>query len=343
MTRPLARSDREAMLDQGRAYWDEMAGARLFITGGTGLFGGWMLEGLLEANARLGLGVSITLLTRNPSAFRASLPFLASDPAITLLSGDVRSFEFPTGSFDFVIHSATTNARETFEGESALAKWETLAYGTHRVLELARRCGAKRMLFTSSGVVYGAQPAGLDRIPEDYRGGPVPGYSQRGLAEGKRAAEFLCQTIAEQAGISLCIARCFAFVGPRLPLDIHYAVGNFIRDALRGDPIVIRGDGTARRAYLYATDLAHWLWTMLLKAPGGSIYNVGSSEDVSIAELAHLVSGLVPSGPEVRILGSPGGTVDRYLPSIRKAEEELGLEVRVGLREALERTLAYYR
>jgi len=351
MDRPLDQSpsrlpelDLEHILDQGSAHWQALAGQRLFITGGTGFFGAWLLESLLRANARLGLGATATLLTRRPEAFREALPHVAEDPAITLLQGDVKTFEPPQGRFDLILHSATTNARETFEGEPALAKYDTLALGTRRVLELAQRCGAKRMLFTSSGVVYGQQPPELERIPEDYPGGPVPGYAQRGLAEGKRAAEFQCQAMAERAGFSLCIARCFSFVGPGLPLDIHYAIGNFIRDALKGGPIVVRGDGQARRAYLYAADLTHWLWTLLLRAPNGSIYNVGSEEAVSIAELAQLVSECAPSHPSVQILGQaiPGAPVDRYVPAIQKAREELGLEVRVGLKEAIERTLAFH-
>jgi len=340
----LPEADLEHILTRAPGVWSELRGQRLFITGGTGFFGSWLLESLLFANQKLGLGATARVLTRDPETFRQALPHLV-DPAITLLQGDVKTFDLPKGPFDLILHAATTNARETFAGESALAKYDTLALGTRRVLALAQACGARRMLFTSSGVVYGKQPAELERIPEDYAGGPVPGYSQRGLAEGKRAAEFQCQAVAEMAGFDLTIARCFSFVGPRLPLDIHYAIGNFIRDALAGGPIVVQGDGLAQRAYLYAADLTAWLWTMLLKAPGGSIYNVGSEEAVSIAELAHLVSECVPSHPEVRVLGrpTPGAPPDRYVPSIQRARQELGLEVRVGFRDAIERTAAFQR
>ena len=340
----LPDADLAHILKRGCDVWNELRGQRLFFTGGTGFFGSWMLESLAYANRFLQLGVSAVVLTRDPDAFRRSLPHLANDPLITLQAGDVRDFSFPRGTYDLLFHGATTNARETFEGESPLDKFETLALGTRRLMAFASQCGVERMLFTSSGVVYGSQPSGLDHIPEGYTGGPMPGYPQRALAEGKRAAEFLVSTVAENAGIAATIARCFSFVGPRLPLNLHYALGNFIRDALNGGPILVRGDGTAQRAYLYASDLVIWLWTILIQGSPGSIYNVGSENALTTADLAHLVARCVPHPPEVRILGepTPGAPSDRYVPSTQLAQKELGLREWIGLETAIRRTIEYH-
>lgn len=144
-------------------------------------------------------------------------------------------------------------------------------------------------------------------------------------------------------GLETKIARCFAFVGPYLSLDIHYAVGNFIRDGLAGGPIYVSGDGTPYRSYLYAADLAIWLWTILARGTPGEAYNVGSEDAISIRDLAYEVSAAFSHSPEVVIAKSPapGRPPERYVPSIKKAKENLGLASWINLKEALHRTIRW--
>jgi dTDP-glucose 4,6-dehydratase len=342
-TMRVASPDLDHILEQTGELWDEMRGSRIFITGGTGFFGCWLLESLLAANERFSLGVSATVLTRNPEAFQRKAPHLAENSCVKVIAGDVRSFEFPDGEFRYIIHAATeASARQA--SEAPVEMFTTIVEGTHRTLEFARRCGARKFLLTSSGAVYGKQPPEIFHIAEEYTGGPVPTDLQSVYGEGKRSAELLCALYSAGSGIECKIARGFTFVGPHLPLDIHFAIGNFIQDVLCRRPIRVQGDGTPRRSYLYAADLAIWLWTILFRGANCRPYNVGSQKDLSIAELAsEVAAALDPETPVIIAKAAePGRAPERYVPRTTRAERELGLRERVSLTEAIRRTAAWH-
>jgi nucleoside-diphosphate-sugar epimerase len=339
-TRPLPARDLDHVLEHTKGLWEELRGARLFVTGGTGFFGRWMLETLLRANEDLRLGAKATMLTRDPLAFAAAAPHVARHPAVKLLGGDVKSFEFPSIACTHVLHMATETALEG----SRTSSFDTALRGTARVLDFAAANGVQSLLLTSSGAVYGTQPPDCARLDEDYPGAPRPEDPSAGYAHGKRAAEFLCSIAAAETNLEVKIARCFAFVGPLLPLDLNFAIGNFIRDAELKDRIEVAGDGTPRRSYLYAADLAIWLWTILVRGESGRPYNVGSEADLSIAELASLVGEVLNPGIPVQIQGTPvtGAPPKRYVPSTARAAAELRLQTLVDLDDAVQRTANWH-
>lgn len=334
---PLA-PDLDHVLAHTREVFEELRGARIFITGGTGFFGCWLLESFTWANDQLHLGASAVVLTRDAAAFAAKAPHLAGHPSVALHEGDVRTFAFPPGRFTHVMHAATTSGAPV----EPRTMFDTIVGGTERVLACARATGARRLLFTSSGAVYGRQPEDMTHIPEDYAGAPDPTDPNSAYGEGKRAAEQLCAVHAA-SGFEPVIARCFAFVGPYLPLDAHFAVGNFIRDALKGGPIRVTGDGTAVRSYLFAADLTVWLWTILLRGRPLRPYNVGSDQPISIRELAGLVAGLERPAVAVEIGQPRAGSASRYVPSTARARSELGLVAHIGLNDALNRMTRWHR
>ena len=344
MLKGVDTEDLSHILKHTSHLWKEVQGQNIFMTGGTGFFGCWLLESFIYANDRLNLGAKAFVLSRHPEAFAASTPHLANHSSVILLKGDVRTFEFPEGDFRFVIHAAT-EASAKLNQEDPLLMFDTIVGGTRRTLEFARTHGTCKLLLTSSGAVYGKQPSEMTHISEDYLGAPDPMDPDSAYGEGKRAAEMLCRLYAQQYRLETKIARCFAFVGPYLPLDAHYAIGNFIGDACRGGPVCVNGDGTPYRSYLYAADLAIWLWTILFKGQSCRPYNIGSDRSINIADLAGLVCQLVNPCIEVTIAqrADPAGPPQRYVPSIERARRELGLESWVSTKQAVERTISWWK
>jgi dTDP-glucose 4,6-dehydratase len=337
--KPLPHQDLADVLTHTRALWAEARGQSFFITGGTGFFGMWLLESFAYINDSLGLGMRATVLTRDPAAFAKKAPHLSQRADLEFILGDIRTFTFPSGHFDYVIHAAT-EASAKLNAEAPQEMLDAIIGGTRRVLDFAAQAGVKKLLLTSSGAVYGQQPADLTHVSEDYLGAPDPLLPGSAYGEGKRVAEHMCVVHAIQHGYEVKIARCFAFVGPHLSLDGHFAIGNFIRDALAGRPIHIAGDGTQMRSYLYASDLTVWLWTLLFRAPTAHAYNVGSADDLSIAQLATTVATALGGNSLVTVAQRPDPLrpLARYVPAVTRAQSEFALRSRVSLPEAIQRT-----
>ena len=340
---PLPLQDIQHVLEYTKPLWEQAKRKKIFLTGGTGFVGKWLLESFIFANNQLSLDAQITILSRNPEPFKVEYPSIANSACISFHKGDVRNFDFPKNNFDFIIHAATdTNAK--FNIENPLLVTETIINGTNRVLDFARQCKTKRFLFLSSGAVYGRQPDNLPFISEDYNNSPSPSYPSSAYGISKKTAEMLCITHHKQYGIETTIARCFALVGPYLNLNIHFAIGNFIRDAIKNKTIIVNGDGTPLRSYLYAADLAIWLWTILFNGQPVNIYNVGSDNAISIADLAKKVAEISGNNCNVKITKKSTQATERqrYIPSIDKARNELKLDCWIGLEEAIKRTMQFY-
>jgi len=336
---PLPPEDLDHVLTHTRELWAVSRARRIFLTGGTGFFGPWLVETFAHANGQLKLGAELVVLTRDPDAAQRRLPHFRALSGVTMHRGDVRAFERPAGNVDFVIHGAAESSQQGHVGDHR-HMFDTIVDGTRQTLGVARAAGASRYLLLSSGAVYGRQPASVSHVGEDYAGAPDLSDARSAYGEGKRAAEVLAAVEAEASALSVRVARCFAFIGPHLPLDIHFAIGNFIQDAMRGGPIRIRGDGTAVRSYLYMADLAIWLWTLVLHPAAAGAYNVGSEEALSILQTARAVADIcAPNAPiEVEKKPDVGATPHRYVPSTARARAELGLVQRVEVRDAIART-----
>ena len=292
--------DVESSIRRSGINADSLRGKTVLITGGTGFFGVWMISALLSIKRRLDGDLRLILLSRSPEKFLKVHAIQHFERSVEFMRGDVKDFRLDRAKcVTHLVHMATTNAEETFAGEDQLKKLKLLYEGTFNVLE---QCGEslESTLFTSSGVAYGVNGNAL--ISECDLTAPAPMDLGSSLGLGKLVAEYLVAYYAEKFGYSYSIARCFAFGGQYLPLDIHYAFGNFIRDALDGKDIVIRGDGQDFRSYMYIGDAIAWLLRLLVE-PNNQMYNVGSSQAVSIESLARKIASQAKVPVNVTIQG----------------------------------------
>ncbi len=310
---------------------------QILLTGGTGSFGRSLLR---HWNNLFLTGTDtphITVLSRSPETFLKSYPEFRNQPWLNFHCGNILEYDsLPQNkTFTHVLHAA---ADSTLESElSSFQRFDQIVNGTRNLLDFSVSAGISRFLFTSSGSVYGKQPNEMQYINENYNGMPDNMDVDNTYGVAKRTAEHLCAMYNDTYDIETVIARCFTFLGRDFPLDAHFAIGNFIRDALWRDSIVVSGDGSAIRSYLDQSDLAEWLLTLLEKGQACTAYNVGSDQAISIAELAHLVRNLVAPEKPVHILGKAEGkgAGSHYVPDINRAKTQLGLNIKTSLRDAI--------
>jgi nucleoside-diphosphate-sugar epimerase len=316
----------------------ELENKTIFITGGTGFFGKWLLDTLIYVNDRLSLKLDIYVLSRNPQSFLSNSPHYKHN-FINFIKGDITNFEFPNVNLDYIIHAAT-EASVSLNLDQPFLMYDTIVEGTKCVLELGREKNVKAVLHTSSGAVYGVQPPEITHVDENYMGCPNIYADNAAYGEGKRVAEMMAAMYYSKYGVPSKIARCFAFVGPHLPLDTHFAVGNFINNLINNEDINVK-DGLPYRSYLYASDLVIWLFTILINGKVCRPYNVGSDEDISISHLAAKVASF--NNSKVNILEKKSTTLlpNRYVPSVKRAKNELGLKVSIELNTALKKTISF--
>lgn len=293
-------------------------GKSILVTGGTGFFGIWMLSALVKIKQLLRGEINIKVLSREPALFIEKHRDIEFEKYIEFIKGDISTFNIYNGNVTHLIHMASTNASETFSGEEQINKLEMLYQGTRNAI---MQCGnaLESVLFTSSGVAYGINTN--EYISEDDFTAPDTTDLTSALGIGKISAEYLISYYSKKYGYEYSIARCFAFAGQYLPLDLHYAFGNFINDALNGKKIIVRGHGQDMRSYLYVADAVAWLLRMVIE-PKNGVYNVGSEIPISIESLAQKVCEVVNPKLGVEILGKVDveGNFNRrsYTPSTKK-------------------------
>jgi dTDP-glucose 4,6-dehydratase len=331
--------------EQAKLSFEKLKNSHIFLTGGTGFIGTWMLEAIRFVNVSLEANIQVTILTRSPENFHSKCAHLFEHPSFNYLAGDVVRLPYEklsdVAQFTHLIHAATDASAELNE-VNPLQMFDTIVLGTRQILDFAVKEKISKVLYLSSGAVYGQQASTVDYIAENSMSAPDCLNSKNTYAEAKRASEMLCAIYGKQFRCNIVVARIFALLGPLLNLNIHFAAGNFIRDAISGKKISVSGDGRPERSYLYPSDLVVWLLLMLTDGEPGIAYNVGSEEAISIADLANLTSTLIGSNSfEILGLTDSGWNPGRYVPSNQRIQDRLGVKQTVSLVDAIKRT-AYW-
>jgi len=324
------------------AAFDQLDGSRILLTGGSGFVGKWMLQTAKIAQENSTTKIEIVVPTRQLAADHVQTAIAINCPNVSWMEVDFLTDHLDLGQIDMIIHTATP-ASAQLNAENPAEMLRINVEAMESVLRYAS--DNKPLLFTSSGAVYGTQPQSVSHIAEGNVEPNPPSEQLNAYAQGKQIAERMCREAGSSGQCSPIIARLFAFGGEHLPRETHFAIGNFIQNALDRQPIAIQGDGRARRSYLYGADMATWLWSALAHGKTEIPFHIGSEDSVSILELAQTVatvSGeLLNYVPEITVVKEIdlSESVHQYVPANSGTRKSLQVSEWTSLAEVIRRTM----
>lgn len=310
--------------------WQTLSGRRIVVTGAAGFLGGYLLRTLLALHhaGKAQAPLQIVAPVRNIDRARVRLADCAADPQLTLMRWDLNDIAVPeVGDVHYVIHNAS-QASPKFYGADPMGTMLPNTVGTAALLEALRRgSDPKGLLFVSSSEVYGAVPGGEKVREQDY--GIVDPMALRACyAESKRAGEALCVAFHHQHRIPTWVVRPFHTYGPGLAADDGRVFSDFAYNVARNEHIVMNSDGSARRAFCYASDAVAGFFTVMLRGEAACAYNVANeAAELSVTEFADMLVGLFPEKAlrvERRVAVDPAGylrsTVNRVVPDTSRLQ-----------------------
>jgi nucleoside-diphosphate-sugar epimerase len=325
------QSDLDTISGFDPEMWNLLRNKKIFATGCTGFIGTWIIYSFVHFNQKFNLNAELICLTRNKNKNEEKFQ------GVKFVEGDIESFPFPSGEFDFIIHGATEVA--SYQQGSDQSSLLDISYlGTKRVQSFAKQAKAQKILFLSSGAAYGTQPLNLQLLEESFGGAPDVTQSKSTYGEAKRLGELLLFNDS----IPSTSARIFATCGPFLPNESKFAFSNFLNSVVSDSKIIIQSNGKTTRSYLYIGDVTLWLWLLLLKGKDKEIYNVGSDDEISISELAKKIKTTLNSEVEIEVQGKEPG-FNRYIPSNKKIRQEFRITNMVPLDVGIKKSYEFLK
>ena len=309
---------------------------RVLVTGGAGFIGSHLCDLLLlQGHEVIALDNLVTGSTRN-------IEQLAGNDRFKFIKHDVTEYVYLEGSLDAVLHLASLPSPVDYL-EKPIQTLKVGALGTHKALGLAKNKGAC-FLLASTSEVYG-DPL-VHPQPEDYWGNVNPVGPRGVYDESKRFAEALTMAYHRYHGVDTRIARIFNTYGPRMRLDDGRVVPNFVRQALRDEPLTVYDDGSRTRSFCYYSDLVEGLYRLLMSSECRPV-NLGNPDEMTILDFAHKVLEVVGGGSEITFVEPEDQRTkddpQTRRPDIERAREVLGWTPKVSLEEGLRATVDWFR
>jgi dTDP-glucose 4,6-dehydratase len=310
----------------------DRSGAVSVVLGGAGFIGSHLCEFLIERGHRV---IAIdNLITGN----RRNLARLLEHPAFSFVEQDVTSFINVEGPVHFIFHLASPASPVDYL-QLPIETMKVGAMGTHNALGLARAKGAT-FLLASTSETYG-DPL-VHPQPESYWGNVNP-IGPRGVYdEAKRFAEAMTMAYHRYHNVDTRIVRIFNTYGPRMRPNDGRIVPTLIRQALRGEPLTVFGEGKQTRSFCYVSDLLRGLYQLALTQFHDPV-NLGNPREMTVMEFAVLIRAMTGAGSPIIHKPLPTDDPKTRQPDIRRARELLQWEPTVTLEEGLAKTIEYFR
>lgn len=305
----LPHSEIEEIIFHSDKFLSLTQNSRILITGGTGFIGKWLVSTLAKANKTYKLNIQISIITRDIAATKKIFPDGLT--GINLVEGDLtQSLEIPPQKFDYIFHGGVSSSSLT-GNYSSEQMHNLIVNGTNQLIEFSKKLNSPpTFIHLSSGAAKNFEDTALSTNSMTEM--------QKAYGFGKIQAEQMIQEATNKGILKGVNLRLFAFAGPYVPLDQHFAVGNFMNDALKGRPILITGNPDTQRSYLYPTDMITWIFRAAYSRVG-KITDIGSYNILTVRQIAKAIS-IIGGGLEVDIKEN-NALKSAYFPNEQSTEK----------------------
>lgn len=326
--------------------WDKLKGKSILITGACGLICSCLVDIIMYRNEHFGDDINVYALCRGWEASENRFPSYFSSGLFNVVNQDVCDEINLDAGVDYIIHGAS-HAHPVAFANDPVGTMMTNFYGMHNILQFARKNNCCRVLFISSGEVYGEMSGSMAPFAEAYSGHVDPMDVRSCYPSSKRAAETLCVSFANQYDVDVVVARPSHVYGPNMKNTDSRAIASFIRDAAAGRDIVMKSQGTQVRGYCYVVDAASAILTIMFSGKCCDAYNVSDRKSViSVRDMARLVA---ECGNTKLVVSEPSELEKTgYTPVMRQVLdstklEALGWTARTHIKDGISKTLNIFK